>query len=81
MSFSCIGWQMGEVIMTASESIHRNQQINSIVPNEKVDSGSFLYYSLSLKKKELMSVASAAGVRTPILNKTAFCDFKIVLPP
>jgi type I restriction enzyme S subunit len=32
---SCIGWQMGEVIMTSKPSF-TNQQINSIVPNGKV---------------------------------------------
>jgi len=76
---SCIGWQMGEVVMTHRPSFS-NQQINTIVPNSKVDA-SFLYYSLRTRKQELLSLGSATGVRTPILNKSAFCDTKVVVPP
>lgn len=76
---SCIGWQMGEVIMTAQPSF-TNQQINTIVPNSKVEP-SFLYYSLRPRKQELLSLGSATGVRTPILNKSAFCDLKVRIPP
>lgn len=57
-----------------------NQQINTIVPSSKVDA-SFLYYALSTRKQELLSLGSATGVRTPILNKSAFCDTKVVVPP
>ena len=57
-----------------------NQQINTIVPNGKVDP-SFLYYSLRTRKQELLSLGAATGVRTPILNKSAFCDTKVVVPP
>jgi type I restriction enzyme, S subunit len=75
---SCIGWQMGEVAMTSAKSI-TNQQINSIVPNGDVDPD-FLYYSFVPRKQELLSLASAIGVRTPILNKSGFCDLRIMLP-
>lgn len=57
-----------------------NQQINTIVPNGKVDS-SFLYYSLRTRKQELLSLGAATGVRTPILNKSAFCETKVTIPP
>ncbi len=57
-----------------------NQQINTIVPNGRVDA-SFLYYSLRTRKQELLSLGSATGVRTPILNKSAFCETKVVVPP
>ena len=76
---SCIGWQMGEVVMTDRPSF-TNQQINTIVPNSKVDAR-FLYYSLRTRKQELLSLGSATGVRTPILNKSAFCETKVVVPP
>jgi type I restriction enzyme S subunit len=76
---SCIGWQMGNVIMTNRPSF-TNQQINTIVPNESVDP-SFLYYSLRPRKSELLSLGAATGVRTPILNKSAFSDLKVTLPP
>src|SRR5208282_6546582 len=75
----CIGWQMGEAIMTAQPSF-TNQQINTIVPSSKVEP-SFLYYSLRPRKQELLSLGAAAGVRTPILNKSAFCDLKVKIPP
>lgn len=56
-----------------------NQQINTIVPNGKADP-SFLYYSLRTRKQELLSLGAATGVRTPILNKSAFCDLEVELP-
>lgn len=76
---SCIGWQMGEVIMT-ERSCFTNQQINTIVPNGTVEP-SFLYYSLRPRKQELLSLGATTGVRTPILNKSAFCDLKVKIPP
>ena len=76
---SCIGWQMGEAIMTDRPSF-TNQQINTIVPNGRVDP-SFLYYSLRPCKQELLSLGATSGVRTPILNKSAFCDLMVNLPP
>lgn len=75
---SCIGWQMGEVILTDRNSFS-NQQINTIVPSDNYDA-SFLYYSFRLRKHELLSLGSAAGARTPILNKSAFCNLKIRVP-
>jgi type I restriction enzyme S subunit len=70
---------MGEVVMTDRPSFS-NQQINTIVPGSKVDA-SFLYYSLRTRKQELLSLGAATGVRTPILNKSAFCGTKVVVPP
>ena len=76
---SCIGWQMGEAIMTDRPSF-TNQQINTIVPNSKVEP-SFLYYSLRPRKQELLALGATTGVRTPILNKSAFCDLKVKVAP
>lgn len=76
---SCIGWQMGEAVMTSTTSF-TNQQINSIVPNDYVDAD-FLYYSFVPRKQELLSIASATGVRTPIMNKSDFCNLQVMLPP
>jgi type I restriction enzyme S subunit len=70
---------MGEAIMTDKPSF-TNQQINTIVPNGKVEP-SFLYYSLRPRKQELLSLGATTGVRTPILNKSAFCDLKVKIPP
>jgi type I restriction enzyme S subunit len=70
---------MGETIMTDRPSF-TNQQINTIVPNSKVEP-SFLYYSLCPRKQELLALGATTGVRTPILNKSAFCDLKVKIPP
>ncbi len=79
VSVSCIGWQMGKSIMTSRPSF-TNQQLNTIIPNDKVDTD-FLYYSLLIRREELLSLGATTGVRTPILNKSAFSDLDIVLPP
>ena len=76
---SCIGWQMGETIMTDRPSF-TNQQINTIVTNGTVEAA-FLYYALRPRKQELLSLGAMTGVRTPILNKSAFCDLKVSIPP
>jgi type I restriction enzyme S subunit len=76
---SCIGSQMGEVVMTSVISF-TNQQINSIVPNRDVDAD-FLYYSFLPRKQELLSLGSALGAATPILNKSSFSDIRMMLPP
>ena len=79
VSVSCIGWQMGKSIMTSRPSF-TNQQLNTIIPNDKVDAD-FLYYSLSTRRKELLSLGATTGVRTPILNKSVFSGLEIILPP
>lgn len=76
---SCIGWQMGNVVMTTTDSF-TNQQLNSVITNEKVVPD-FLYYALKPRKQELLSLGSAIGVRTPILKKSAFEDLLVDLPP
>jgi type I restriction enzyme, S subunit len=75
---SCIGWQLGKVVMTKHKSV-TNQQINTIIPNEQVDPF-FLYYLLHTKR-DLMRNLGAVGVRTPIVNKTVFSNIEVELPP
>ena len=76
---SCIGWQMGESIITSRASFS-NQQINSIIADRSFDP-SFIYYCFRTRKQELLSLGSAAGARTPIINKSTFCSLKIHVPP
>jgi type I restriction enzyme S subunit len=78
VAFSCIGWQMGKAIIATLPSF-TNQQLNTIVPQDWVDSD-FLYYSLVPWRKHLLSLGSATGVRTPILNKSAFSDLRLRMP-
>lgn len=74
---SCIGSDMGKAAIAGRECV-TNQQINSIL----VDSGDdalFVYYNLSTRKAEIR--AAAAGSAQPILNKSAFGQLEISLPP
>jgi type I restriction enzyme, S subunit len=75
---SCIGWQMGKVAMNQQEAF-TNQQINTIIPNEKVIP-EFIHYSLSTRREELKNLGSV-GTRTPILIKSVFEQIELSLPP
>ena len=79
VAVSCIGWQMGKVIMTSRPSFS-NQQLNTIIPHDGVDAD-FLYYSLVPWREYLLALGSATGVRTPILNRSAFSDLRLLMPP
>ena len=79
VAVSCIGWQMGKSIVATRPSF-TNQQLHTILPNDEVDS-LYLYYYLCTQRVELLSLGSAAGVRTPIINKSAFGLLSIVVPP
>ncbi len=68
VAVSCIGWQMGKVIMVSQPSF-TNQQLNAIVPNQNINPD-FLYYALVPWREQLLSLGSASGVRTPIINKS-----------
>ncbi|MDA0834867.1 MAG: restriction endonuclease subunit S [Planctomycetota bacterium] len=74
---SCIGWQMGKAIVTSRPSF-TNQQLHSIIPSSDVNP-LFLYYSLSTRREEFLSLGSAGGVRTPIINKSVFSDLKVLM--
>lgn len=55
-----------------------NQQINAIIPNEKVNN-KFLAYSIFSKKDMLSLIANAPVV--PIINKNDFSNIKLSVPP
>ena len=74
---SCIGSDMGKSAITVEPCV-TNQQINTII----VDSGNdplFVYYNLSSRRDEIR--ASASGSAQPILNKSAFGQLPITVPP
>lgn len=73
----CIGSTIGKVALSSQKCV-TNQQINSIIPNNTVDP-SFLCYSLKNRSNYLKSLAGVAAV--PIVNKSLFESFKILLPP
>ena len=74
---SCIGSDMGKAAIAGKRCV-TNQQINSIIINDKFDYR-YIYYSLSTRKDELRDQAGGSAV--PILNKGHFGDIEIYLPP
>jgi type I restriction enzyme S subunit len=74
---SCIGSDMGKTAIAGRECV-TNQQINSIAVNS-ANEPHFIYYNLSHRKAEIRQAAS--GSAQPILNKSAFGQLRILLPP
>ena len=72
---TCIG-SIGKIGITSSGEYAFNQQINAIVPNDKVDT-KYLAYALLHAKPKLETVANAPVV--PIINKSQFGDFSICI--
>ena len=75
---SCIGSDMGKVVSAGRDCV-TNQQINSIVVDDRFSS-EFVYYSLSTRKNEIRHNA-AGGSAVPILNKGDFSCLEIKVPP
>lgn len=74
---TCIGSDMGKVVITESDCI-TNQQMNSIVLKETFYSD-FLYYYLVTISGELKSMA-LGGSTMPMLNKTDFEKILLLKP-
>lgn len=74
----CIGATIGKVCMTDRPSF-TNQQINSIVVNEEEHDPAFVYFLLTTLRDVLKS--NAGGAATPIINKTAFSEIEVCVPP
>lgn len=55
-----------------------NQQINAVIPSEKIDRD-FLYYFLCLSANEIRGQASEQAV--PIINKSTFGRLIVAMPP
>ncbi len=75
---TCIGI-IGKVAITTTEASATNQQINAIIPNEKIINSKFLAYAISKQQKHLQDKANAPVV--PIINKKDFSETEIPLPP
>ncbi|NMA74601.1 MAG: hypothetical protein GX963_10680 [Bacteroidales bacterium] len=75
---SCIGSQLGKVVITTEDTV-TNQQINSIIPNDNVDY-KYLYYTMLLVGNKL-NFLSKTSTAVPIINKTEFSNQEIYLPP
>ena len=75
--FVCIGSTIGKCGI-ATETLTSNQQINAILPSEGTSSD-YLYYAVSAVAPKIQSLAGEQAV--PIVNKTAFSETVIPLPP
>lgn len=71
---TCIG-SIGKVGILTKESTC-NQQINAIIPNERID-GKYLAYLIYNKKEYMQKKANAPVV--PIINKTDFSNIEITI--
>jgi len=69
---------IGKIAITKEKSF-TNQQINSIIVDEKVANYHFIFYLLKYITPNIKSMAG--GVASPIINKTLFEKINIVLPP
>src|SRR5690554_3267482 len=76
--FTCIGSTIGKVAMAGVE-VATNQQINSVVSNKKFVNDEYIYYALDKVSSKIRASASKQAV--PIVTKSKFCSFSIVLPP
>ena len=74
---SCIGSDLGKVVMTTQETI-TNQQINSIIPNNDNDPD-FIYYLMCIVGKQINAL-SKTSTAVPIINKSTFSGYEIYVP-
>nr|WP_315207501.1 restriction endonuclease subunit S [uncultured Flavobacterium sp.] len=75
---TCIGSDMGKVVLNKNKAL-ANQQINSIIVNEK-NCCDFIYYLLKNSYKILRKKAEGSGSTMPILNKSTFENLEFYIP-
>lgn len=76
---TCIGSDMGKVALNEVECV-TNQQINSIIVNEKNADSNFIYYKMCNMYQYLKQLAKG-GTTMPIINKGTFEQIEISIPP
>lgn len=76
---SCIGSDLGKVVMTTEPTV-TNQQINSIVVNKEICDANFCYYRMIMLGK-VLNYHGKISTAVPIVNKTTFSNYEILLPP
>lgn len=75
---TCIGSDMGKIVVNKCPVI-TNQQINSIIPANNINSN-FLYYRL-ISMYEILRIYGGDGTAVPIVNKGDFENLEIQIPP
>ena len=76
---TCIGNTIGKCGLSSGLCL-TNQQINSIIPHDGIDS-KFVYYLLVQNTDVIRGFGLGGGAATPILNKNAFARIKLRVPP
>ena len=74
---TCIGSDMGKIAINKIPVV-TNQQINSVITNEKVNPN-FLYYKL-VSCYDVLRTYGEAGTAVPIVNKGDFENIEITIP-
>ena len=74
---TCIA-SVGKMCITERPSF-TNQQINSVIVDESCHDPFFVYYLLQTRVGHLKAIAG--GAATPIINKTAFSEVEVNVPP
>ena len=74
---SCIGSDLGKVVITNEPTV-TNQQFNSIIPTNENDTD-FIYYLMTIVGKHL-NFLSKTSTAVPIINKSTFSDYEIEVP-
>lgn len=74
---SCIGSDLGKVLITTQQTV-TNQQINSIIVNNDNDVN-YIYYLMTIVGKHL-NIISKTSTAVPIINKSSFSNYKISVP-
>lgn len=75
---SCIGSDLGKVVITTQETV-TNQQINSIVVDTDKFDIDFVYYSM-LELGKILNFHSKTSTAVPIVNKSSFSQYEIYCP-
>ena len=72
---SCIGSDMGKVVMTSVPSV-TNQQFNSIIPNESFDAD-YIYYLMIPIGQQMKNKLGKQSTAVPIVSKSQFSDINV----
>lgn len=75
---SCIGSDLGKVVVTTRETV-TNQQINAIIVNTGLFDVDFVYYSMVILGK-VLNYHSKTSTAIPIVNKSTFSQYEIQCP-
>ena len=75
---SCIGSDLGKVVITTEETV-TNQQINSIIVNGSQFDINYIYYSM-VELGKILNFHSKTSTAVPIVNKSSFSQYEISCP-